>query len=208
VPVKNIFKIIWIISLIFSLTSCSKDNGINPDENAKFVVTGSLNNINNRELSSNVRIVVVWDVPADGYGYLFGEGVFNTHTNSFTISYKNDPPAGIFNYNAFGVGYIFLTEDENLKEGIIPKDYRFEDFVIGAASQHAVIFIKDHTGDSYPEGMKDIYCEWTDQFQKGYSIGKGVDMPEPQFDSFEPADPSSVEIIIDDPRRIELVNWT
>jgi len=205
-PVKNILKIIWIISLIFFLTSCSKDNSSNsPDKLEKefqFSVSGNLNNINNAQLSGNIRVVVFWCISAGSpdYLYVYGEGTFNTNDMTLEIVFENDPPADALNNNAYGVGVIALTTDMNLKEGILPGDYRFEDSIIGAAGQYGVIFIKDHEAAAYRE--------WTDQFQKGYSIGKGVDVPEPQFDSFEPADPSSVEIIIDDPRNIEFVNWT
>jgi hypothetical protein len=48
---------------------------------------------------------------------------------------------------------------------------------------------------------------WYNEFNPGYSAGRGLDDPDSVFDQFEPVDPTIIEIIIDDMENIQFVNW-
>ena len=40
-----------------------------------------------------------------------------------------------------------------------------------------------------------------------FEVGKGIEIPDNNFDGFEPVEPSTVEIIVSDLGDIEFVNW-
>lgn len=72
----------------------------------------------------------------------------------------------------------------------------------GGVGQYAVIFTTDgvESGDLADLG-------WLQQFPRGYGVGKGIEIPDNNFDDFEPVEPSTVEIIVGDLGDIEFVNW-
>ena len=195
-------RMLFIGSLL--VLGCANDKGTTPDPEVGFVVSGTLRNDKQIQLPENLRVLVFWNVvtgEGDDYLYLFGEGTVNAEDMTFEIVFAEDPPADALNADALGVGYILLTTDSDLEEGIIPQEYDLAQNVLGGAGQYGVVFTRDKIAD-----LEEI--EWPQQFPKGYGVGKGVAIPDANFDAFEPVDPSSVEIIVDDPENIEFVNWT
>ena len=193
-------RIFFIGSLL--VFGCDNDKGTTPNPEAGFVVSGTLKNDGQIQLPENLRVLVLWNVGADpDYNYFFGEGTVNAEDMTFEIVFDKDPPSEALTANALGVGYIILTTDSDLEEGIVPQDYDYSQNTLGAAGQYGVVFTNDKIAD-----IEEL--EWPQQFPKGYGVGKGVAIPDANFDAFEPVDPSSVEIIVDDPENIEFVNWT
>ncbi len=195
-------RMLFIGSLL--VLGCANDKGTTPDPEVGFVFSGTLRNDKQIQLPENLRVLVFWNVvtgEGDDYLYLFGEGTVNAEDMTFEIVFAEDPPADALNADALGVGYILLTTDSDLEEGIIPQEYDLAQNVLGGAGQYGVVFTNDKIAD-----IEEL--EWPQQFPKGYGVGKGVAIPDANFDAFEPVDPSSVEIIVDDPENIEFVNWS
>ena len=193
-------RMLFIGSLL--VLGCANDKGTTPNPEAGFVVSGTLRNDKQIQLPENLRVLVFWNVGADpDYSYFFGEGTVDTEDMTFEIVFAEDPPSDALTVDALGVGYIILTTDLDLEEGIIPQEYDFAQDFLGAAGQYVVVFTNDKIAD-----LEEL--EWSQQFPKGYGVGKGIKIPNSTFDGFESVDPSSVEIIVDDIENIEFVNWS
>jgi hypothetical protein len=164
-------------------------------------VSGSLINQSGAAIPANARVVVLWagDDGSGDYGYVFGEGTVNTVTNRFTITFDRDVPTEAVLGGALGVGLVILTTDPNLREGRVPDGYDYAANVIGVTGQHAVIYLNDQPSR--------FGSDWPSDFRRGYNVGRGVDLPG-TFDGFAPTDLNSMELIINDLDKIEVVNWT
>ena len=198
------FMRIFLCSLL--VLGCDNDKGTTPNPEVEFVVSGTLRNDKQIQLPENLRVLVFWGVSATSpdYNYFFGEGTVNAEDMTFEVAFAEDPPSDALNADALGVGYIVLTTDSDLEEGIVPQDYDYNSQnILGAAASYGVVFTNDKTADIIIEGL-----EWPQQFPKGYGVGKGIKIPNSDFDGFEPVDPSVVEIVIDDLENLEFVNWT
>ena len=193
-------RMLFIGSLL--VFGCANDKGTTPNPEVGFVVSGTLRNDGQIQLLENLRVLVLWNVLADpDYNYFFGEGTVDAENMTFEIVFDNDPPSEALTADALGVGTIILTTDLDLEEGIVPQEYDFAQNFLGAAGQYGVVFTNDEIAD-----IEEI--EWTQQFPKGYAVGKGIKIPNGNFDGFEFVDPSAVEIIVDEPENIEFVNWS
>ena len=202
VVIRTGLRFSLLIALSLLVASC--ENGhcplANSDPEVGYVVSGTLKDNQQAQLPEDIRVLIFWVVSATSpdYTYVFGEGTIDAENMTFEIVLGSDPPVEALNSEALGVGIILVTADVDLKEGIVPQDYDYYENTLGAAGQYGIIFTNNKTADF--EG-------WPEQFPEGYGVGKGVKVPG-TFDAFEPVDPSSVEIIIDDLDNIELVNWT
>jgi hypothetical protein len=174
-------------------------DGSEPSEG--FVVTGTIQNNTLSPIPPNTRLVVAWVVSSGSpdYSYVFGQGTLDPSAGTFQIRLDQPPPSQALNGGALGVGIILATTNQSLGTGAnissIP-----ESELIGAAGQFGIIFV---TNPAQAGQLRD----WVAQFESGYGVGVGVQVPE-DFDRFEPVSPSSVVLIIDDLQNIEFVNWT
>ena len=109
---------------------------------------------------------------------------------------SHESPLSAEPLHGLGVGIVLLTTDAELQAGDDLGETTSG--IVGAAGEYAVIYL-----DSDPEEIGG----WPSDFQPGYNVGRGVDLPG-TFDGFEPVRPSSIEIIVDDPENIDFVNWT
>jgi len=179
------------------LAGCGDSSG--PSQG--FVVTGTIQNNTQTPIPSNARLVVAWVVSSTSpdYTYVFGRGTLDPSAGTFRIRLDQAPPSAALNDGALGVGIIVATTNQSLRDGddlsSIP-----ETELIGAAGQYGIISVTN------PEQAA-LYRGWAAQFETGYGVGVGVQVPA-EFDRFEPASPSSVVLIIDDLQNIAFVNWT
>lgn len=167
-----------------------------------FVVTGRIQNNTQAPIPLGTRLLTVWGVSSGtpDYGYVFGEGTINRLAGTFRIRFDQPPPLEALNAGVLGVGFIIATTDQSLKDGAVITAASQVTEAIGVTAQHAVIFVQD------PEAAVQVRG-WAAEFETGYGVGVGVKVPG-DFDRFEPADRSSLVLIIDDPENIEVVNWT
>ena len=90
----------------------------------------------------------------------------------------------------------------DLTEGRITEDFEYTEHILGGAPSYCVIYTADD------EDWTAWGIPWADDFQPGYSIGRGIEIPDSSHEGFEPVDPSSVEIVIDDLENLVFVNWS
>jgi hypothetical protein len=191
-----LFRTALLASLLTVISLGCSDNG-SPGEG--FVVTGTIQNNTGAPLPANTRLVVAWQVSSGtpDYSYVFGQGTVDAAAGTFRIQLDQSPPAIALNTGGLGVGIIVATTNQSIGTGDDIGEVQLSELV-GAAGRHGVIFIGQN-------GVQDR--EWATAFESGYGVGVGVDVVD-DFDRFEPADPSSVVLIIDDIANIDFVNWT
>jgi hypothetical protein len=171
-----------------------------------FRASGTLNYRKQIQLPENARVMVLWSVTAvsPDYGYVFGEGTMDFNNNSFELVFDGPPPSEALNWvgsSALGVGTVIITTDQTLKSGNrLPESFSSTD-ILGATGQYSIIYVNG-SFETLEKGG------WFNEFNQGYSAGKGIEIPNTVFDGFEPIDPTTIEIIIDDFKNIEFVNWT
>jgi hypothetical protein len=171
-----------------------------------FTVSGTLNYRKQIQVPDNARVVVVWGVTAvsPDYSYVFGEGTIDFENNSFEIEFNGPPPSEALNWvgsSALGVGVLIITTDQTLGTGILLPESFSETDILGASGQYRIIYANGNL-----ETLEKL-LGWLNAFNQGYSAGKGIEIPNSIFDGFEPIDPTTIEIIIDDLENIEFVNW-
>src|SRR5215212_9307789 len=169
--------------LAASAMACSDDG---PSD--AFVVTGTIQNNTGSPLPANTRLLVVWEVSSGDpdYSYVFGAGTVDADAGTFRIQLDQPPPTEALNAGSLGVGLIVATTNQTVGNGGTIDAATLAE-VVGAAGRYGVIYVA-------PSGSQ--YREWASQFDSGYGVGVGVDVVN-DFDRFEPANPSSVVLIID-----------
>jgi hypothetical protein len=192
---------VWTAGLCI-LSAC--DSGTTPpdglDPTDGFVVSGTIQNNSSGPIPLNARLVAVWVVSAgpQDYTYVFGEGTINRTAGTFEMELSGPPPAAALNDGALGVGILVLTTSASLADGDDIADIP-ENEVIGAAGWYGIIHVSDAMAATMPS--------WVADFDPGYGVGEGQDEAT-GFDSFVPADPADVVLILDAIANIEFVNWT
>ena len=171
-----------------------------------FKVSGPLNFRKHIQLPENARVLVVWSVTAGypDYSYVFGEGTIDINNNSFEIEFDKLPPPESLNWydsGVLGVGTVIITTNQALKTGsMLPESFSESD-ILGASGQYSIIYVNGNF-----ETLGGL--NWCNQFNQGYSAGKGIVIPNSAFDGFEPINQTTIEIIMDDLENILFVNWT
>jgi len=180
--------------LAASAMACSDDG---PSD--AFVVTGTIQNNTGSPLPANTRLLVVWQVSSGDpdYSYVFGAGTVDANAGTFRIQLDQPPPTEALNAGSLGVGLIVATTNQTIGDGGTIDAATLAE-VVGAAGRYGVIYVA-------PAGAQNP--EWATEFDSGYGVGVGVDVVD-DFDRFEPANPSSVVLIIDALENIDFVNWT
>ena len=164
-----------------------------------FVVSGVVLNRSSAALPVNARVVIAWQVVSGTPDYLYvsGAGSVRRSGDSFEVSLSSPPPAEALNSFGLGIGVILLTTDDNVRGGTkldgIPTAG-----TLGAAGRYAVIYT---SRDPAKIG------NWATRFPRGYSVGKGVKGAGP-FETFEPVDAGSVELIVDSLGSLDFVDWS
>lgn len=191
--------------LAMLLTGCSDSDAptATPSVDPLFVVSGHVRDPNGSLAGSNARVVGIWtaDAGAGDYAYVFGSGEIDLEAGTFRMEFVEEPPSEALLGDLLGVGLLAVV-DGFLEEGILPDD-AFDE-VLGAAPRHYVLFF-NRENENAEEALEAVL--WLKEFGYGYSVGKGIEISD-DFDGFEPVDPGSVEIIIDDLENLDLVNWT
>lgn len=164
-------------------------------------VSGSLVNRSGAAIPADARVVVLWagDDDSGDYAYVFGEGTFDLARSRFMITFDRDPPSAALLGDALGVGLVVLTTDPNLREGRVPDGYDYSANIVGVSGRHAVIYLNDNPSRFAPD--------WPADFGRGYSLGRGIDLPG-ALDGFTPAPLYSMRLIVDDLANIDVVNWS
>lgn len=192
------------------LVACS-DKMVQPSAESEppveplFVVSGHVRDPNGSLAGSDARVVGIWtgDIGEGDYSYVFGLGDIDLEAGTFRIEFVEEPPSEALLGDLLGVGLLAVVDDSNLQEGILSDDYDDDKF-LGAAPRHYVLFF-NRENENAEEALEEV--PWLKEFDNGYSVGKGIEIPD-DFDGFEPVDPGSVEIIIDDLENLNFVNWT
>ncbi len=192
--------------LAMLLTGCSDSDAptATPSVEPLFIVSGHVRDPNGSLAGSNARVVGIWiaDAGEGDYAYVFGSGEIDLEAGTFRMEFREEPPSEALLGNLLGVGLLAVVNDSNLEEGILPDD-AFDE-VLGAAPRHSIVFKRED--EEFIEALHEG-VPWLKEFGYGYSVGKGIEIPD-DSDGFEPVDPGSVEIIIDDLENLNLVNWT
>ena len=192
--------------LAMLLTGCSDSDAptATPSVEPLFVVSGHVRDPNRSLAGRDARVVGIWiaDAGEGDYAYVFGSGEIDLQAGTFRMEFREEPPSEALLGNLLGVGLLAVVNDSNLEEGILPDD-AFDE-VLGAAPRHSIVFKRED--EEFIEALHEE-VPWLKEFGYGYSVGKGIEIPD-DFDGFEPVDPGSVEIIIDDLENLNLVNWT
>lgn len=192
--------------LAMLLTGCSDSDAptATPSVEPLFVVSGHVRDPNGSLAGSDARVVGIWtgDVGEGDYSYVFGSGEIDLEAGTFRIEFVEEPPSEALLGNLLGVGLLAVVDDSNLEEGLLPDD-AFDE-ILGAAPRHWIIFKREDEEaiEALHEGVP-----WLKGFGNGYSVGKGIEIPD-DFDGFELVDPGAVEIIIDNLENLDFVNWT
>jgi hypothetical protein len=164
-----------------------------------FVVSGTVHDLSAAPLPPEARVVVAWQVMSGSpdYLYVFGEGSIAPSGSSFEVRLPSAPPAAALNSFGLGVGVVLLTTDPAVRTGT-----RLERLpagtTVGAAARYAVLY-----ADRDPARIG----SWVTRFPRGFSVGKGVAGAGP-FESFEPVDAGSVQLIVDSLGDLGFVNWS
>ena len=191
--------------LAMLLTGCSDSDAptATPSVEPLFVVSGHVRDPNGSLAGSDARVVGIWtaDAGEGDYAYVFGSGEIDLEAGTFRMEFVEEPPSEALLGDLLGVGLLAVV-DGFLEEGLLPDD-AFDE-VLGAAPRHYVLFF-DRENENAEEALEAVL--WLKEFGYGYSVGKGIEIPD-DFDGFEPVNPGSVEIIIDDLENLDLVNWT
>ncbi len=191
--------------LAMLLTGCSDSDAptATPSVDPLFVVSGHVRDPNGSLAGSNARVVGIWtaDAGEGDYAYVFGSGEIDLEAGTFRMEFVEEPPSEALLGDLLGVGLLAVV-DGFLEEGILPDD-AFDE-VLGAAPRHWIVFF-NRENENAEEALEAVL--WLKEFGYGYSVGKGIEISD-DFDGFEPVDPRSVEIIIDDLENLDLVNWT
>lgn len=182
--------------LALSIGACSDSSGSSED---LFTVSGPVSNVGGRPVPAGAHVVVAWVVSAASpdYTYIFGQGTVQGGT--FRVTFPAPPPAEALNAGQLGVGVVVLTTSTGLTNGVHLEDVALDPTeLLGATGRFAVIYKATEVVDQ---------VDWEAAFPLGFGAGAGVDRQN-DFDAFEPAAPSALELIVDDLDNIDFVNWT
>ncbi len=166
-----------------------------------FVVTGIITNNTDIGLPPGIRVVLLWSVGGDpDRNYLWGETEPNLADMTFELPLPT-PPDDVLNRGTLGVAYIVVLDSSaSLEEGFVPLDFDYGSGFIGGATRHNVIYYEGgHTGED---------THWVHDFPTGYSVGRGIEIPDEYHEGFEPVEPTGIEITVDDLEDLVFVNWS
>ena len=76
--------------------------------------------------------------------------------------------------------------------------------------------ITNNTDLPLPPGIRIYYkggytgegTPWLHDFPTGYSVGRGIGIPDERHEGFEPVEPTGIEITVDDLENLVFVNWS
>lgn len=189
------------LGLALSLPACGGDPLV-VESDDHIVVSGTVDNRTDEAIPDDARVLVLWVVSAASpdYSYVFGEGELTDGGAGFRVELTEAPPSAALNNDRLGVGLVLLTRNQTIKPGDDLDSLPPEE-VLGLAGWHAIVYVN---GD--PAAVANL-VSWAGAFTTGYGVGRGVEVQN-DFDRFEPAAPSTLQLIVDDLENIPIVNWT
>ena len=172
-------------------------------EEPLLVVSGRIENPKGISYGRDARVVGFWsgDRGEGDFTYVFGFGEIDPEAGTFRLEFHAPPPDSASYGGIFGVGALVVVADASLEEGLVPEAFLDNKAILGASPRHYVVF---HSGD--PEVLRNV--PWVEPFPSGLSVGRGIQIPDSFFEGFEPVDPGSVLIILDDLNNLDFVNWS
>lgn len=169
-----------------------------------YTVSGTLRNASGATVPNDARVVLVWsgDDGSGDYSYVWGSGPVDVTTGKFTVVLTQNPPAAatfVAKSGArLGVGFPVLVPGGAVPEGRVGDPAVFNR-VLGAAGQHAVIYLEHTTATE---------LGWANM-RAGYNVGRGVPAKAGQtWDTFERVGESTIELVVDALKNIKTVNWS
>jgi hypothetical protein len=205
---RRLVAIALVILTVGSLSGCSKDdNPVTPPSGTSLTVSGKVTLKKQITVPPTATFTVLWVISAGSpdYEYVYGNGTIDFTNKTFSIVFTKAPPdSALNNYTStlgLGVGMMYVS-DLPLGQPRVVTEKDAGNFY-GAVNNADIIYIKGN-----PKDFSNPKSSWPSAFPSGYSVGKGVKNPG-TFDSFVPADPTNLELIIsDDPNDVENPNWT
>ncbi len=191
-------KIIFLLLITSTLaTRCKKDDP--ESEPALIKISGTLDLKKESNLTPDTKIYILW--ASEQGEYVFGRGSIDYEAKTFSIVMKDSIPEAAMHSENFGIGFIFASNNPGIEEKLYEEGFIDEEMVKGAAGGFCIIFKKSS------EVLFDSWNQWSGEFGKGYTVGKGYEIPD-EYDGFMPFDKNSVVLIIDDLNNIEFTNWS
>jgi TolB protein len=176
-----------------------------PPQVFPFVVSGTLSYRKQALVPEGARVVVVWlggDAAGDE-GYVFGEGTVNAVSGSFELMFDEPPPPEALyrdGSSTAGMGLLLLTTGQGFADGSSLSESSVTDF-LGASEHYVIVYVSGRF-----EGQEEEYG-WLTAFRQGYSVGRERELSGTVLEELEPTDPTTVEVIVDDPQNIEYPLW-
>ncbi|MCC7437674.1 MAG: hypothetical protein IT211_04190 [Armatimonadetes bacterium] len=184
-----------------------------------YTITGTLEVNPSFTIPANARLVVMWRVSATSpdYEIMYGQGAIDPANNTFSITFNGPLQDAALNLsddrtNGVGVGYILLTDDPTLQEGVRMNGN--SDRVLGSVDNTCIIYTK---GDpktwgynaSSPRTWLEGSCagQWLPAFNSGFNMGRGTTI-NCRFDGFAPASQNGLKLIVDPQFDFHFPNWT
>ncbi len=196
-------RLVFLAAVLISVLACNSLGTPTPPKEHLYTVSGTLHPAREITMPKNTRVVVLWTVLSGetGYGYVFGEGTIDFLNYAFTIHFDEPPPIEAINQMgdlSFGYGRVILTANQKWHQKIPAESFTKKD-IIGIVASDMIFYIDGNT-----DTLTDV--SWMKDFGQGYNLAREVKNPSGS-DSFAPASPNSLQMIIDDINNIEVANW-
>lgn len=190
---------IFLTAVLVSILACSSLGTPTPPKEHLYTVSGTLHPAHETTMPKNTRVLVLWTVITGetGYGYIFGEGTIDFVNYTFTVHFDEPPPSeamNLINNLTFAYGRVILTVNQKW-HGKISQDLFTKKDILGIVASDMIFYI--YAKADIPD------VSWMKDFGQGYSLARKIKNPDGN-DSFAPASPTSLQMIIDDLDNIDI----
>jgi hypothetical protein len=200
----RLFTLVAALALLI-VAGCSDSTTNNPPGSTGiYTISGKLKFDSSLQIPANAQAMVVWSVSSGSpdYTYVFGHGAINMTDSTFKVVFDSAPPAAALNSYGLGVGLVVVSSIP-FPDGKLT-DQQFDTLqthLSGGSEDYAVIYL-GKSPDSVALGRG-----WAKNFNSGFNVGRGI-RKQGQFDEFEPAAATAIQLVIDIWSRLDWVNWT
>lgn len=224
-------SLIAMLAILATLMIGCRDNILDSTTNANppsnggtttttpYTITGTLEVNPSFTIPDNARLVVMWGISATSpdYEIIYGQGLIDRANKTFSITFNEPLQDAALNLskdrlNGVGVGYIMLTTDPTLQDGVRLNGNNAQ--VLGSVDNICIIYTK---GDpktwgynaSNPTTWLEGSCsgQWLPSFNSGFNVGRGIEM-NCRFDGFTPVSPNGLKLIVDPRFDFHFPDWT